>query len=400
LEAQEQRTIAVIDDDGLIRNLIETILGAGGYRVVSTGDPTAAVAMVEREAPDLVLCDIAMPMMDGYQVLQALQANPETAHRPVMFLTAHREFSERVQAFRMGVVDYVAKPFTRDMLLKKIERVLQGLDRKAAAAPDAPASPGEAARLPGGTEGLPSFEALPEGLRSVLVVDDNALFRRFLRDLLQDRGFTVYQAASGEEGLEVALERRPWLILADVRMAGMDGFEFCRKVRAHALLRHAPLVFLSAQDDYTDRYKGLEAGADEFLSKGTPVRELLIRIQLLLGRFAELGAPSQQEPGMEGGIEVIGAPGFLQMCHLGGLSGVCLVRSQGRVFDVRFRSGQIVGAHSGVLRGADAVFDFLSWTDGRFFFTSGDPGPGTPIEMTFDQLLLEGCRRLDESRRR
>ena len=85
--------------------------------------------LARRENPDLVLCDIAMPGIDGYGVLQALQSDPATARFPVVFLTAHREFSERVRAFRFGVVDYVTKPFNREILIRKVEKVLGGLGR-------------------------------------------------------------------------------------------------------------------------------------------------------------------------------------------------------------------------------------------------------------------------------
>src|SRR5207244_1515835 len=86
-------------------------------------------------------------------------------------------------------------------------------------------------RLPGHGPDL-SFEALPEVVRDVLVVDDNKAFRKFLSGLLERQGFTVHEAADGEDGLRLALERRPWLILTDVRMPAMDGFEFCRRVRS------------------------------------------------------------------------------------------------------------------------------------------------------------------------
>src|SRR5262245_45582948 len=80
-----------------------------------------------------------MPAMDGYAVLRALQADPETARCPVVFLSGHRDFSERVRAFRVGVVDYLTKPFTRDVLLKKIERVLEARGRRPEPPVDRPA---------------------------------------------------------------------------------------------------------------------------------------------------------------------------------------------------------------------------------------------------------------------
>ncbi len=456
----------MIEDEAGIRTLLDNFLSPAGYRVAMTGVPAEAVGLVKRERPDLVLCDIAMPGMDGYHVLRALQADPETAGYPVVFLTAHREFTERVQAFRFGVVDYITKPFAREFLLRKIERVLDGLaSRPGVATAEAHTSDllledvrrdrrtgvlsvggdgaaaariviqqgavveetgvsrdgGAAARfqeldphhehivthdpghdptaLPGPVGELPRFDELPDHLRSVLVVDDNPFFLRFLSHLLASSGLKVFEATAGEEALRIALAERPWLILTDVQMPGADGFELCRRVRSHSLIRHTPLIFLSGWDDYKERYHGLEAGADEYLSKQTPIRELLIRIQLIMRRYSDLGQRGRKGPGMEGSIEVVGAPGFLQMCHLGRLTGTCTVRSDAGTVQVRFRDGEIVGAEMGATSGADAVFAFLAWTRGHFEFTPGDPGPGAPLGEGFQQIVLEGCRRLDEAAR-
>ena len=97
-------------------------------------------------------------------------------------------------------------------------------------------------------------------------------------------------------------------------------------------------------------------------------------------------------------IEVAGAPGILQMWHQGRLSGVCTVRSGTQVFEARFRDGEIVYAGLGERSGAEAVFGFLGWERGVFRFVPGEVD-GSPIGESFDQLLLEGCRRLDEERR-
>jgi CheY-like chemotaxis protein len=252
--------------------------------------------------------------------------------------------------------------------------------------------------LPLGEGSVPPFSALPPMLRRVLIADDNRAFRRFLADALSKHGFEVHEAKDGEEALRLTLEKRPWLILADVSMPVMDGFQFCKRVRAHSLVSHTPLVFLSGWDDYRDRHRGLRLGADEFLSKQTPVRELLIRIFILLQRYSDAGA-STGGSALEGGIEVIGPPALLQMWHQGRLSGVCSVRSGTRVFSARFREGEIVGASLEQLQGEAAVYAFLEWTRGHFRFVPGEVAAGAPLGVSFDQLLLEGCRRLDEARR-
>ena len=462
MAGRDRRRIVVIDDDDEMRGLVRHFLESGGYRVADTGDSASAAAFVRQHDPALVLCDIAMPGVDGYGVLRELQSDPATARYPVVFLTAQCEFTERVQAFRYGVVDYVAKPFTRELLLRKVEKILQERARRSGVVEGEGAAPssellegvqrearsglltvegveGEAKvvmragevveatgvpatddptararfeeidaehediashdppRLPGPPPDL-SFDTLPEVVRDVLVVDDNKAFRKFLAGLLEGQGFTVHEAADGEEGLRLALERRPWLILTDVRMPGMDGFEFCRRIRGHSLTRQTPLLFLSGWDDYKQRYQGLELGADDFLSKETPIRELLIRVQLLMRRYADLGVRARKGAGMEGQIEVVGAPGVLQVCHLTRLTGRLSAVDAGRRADVRFREGEIVDAQCEDMWGEDAVFAFLAWSQGRFHFHPGDPGEGVPLGESFNQMILEGCRRLDEKR--
>jgi DNA-binding response OmpR family regulator len=411
--------ILVIEDDEETRALLEGILGFEGHTVVSSADPSRAVALAKAEAPDLILSDITMPVMDGYAVLKALQSDPATAAMPVVFLSGHKDFSERVRAFRFGVIDYISKPFTRETLVRKVARILEGRSRRPGwagePAPDERAprpaaaslrptpeltfdgEPQDPPSLPQTAARLPTFDSFPEAFRNVLVVDDNAFFRRFLRDLLSGQGFTVHEAADGEDGLRVALDKHPWLILTDVRMPGTDGFEFCRNVRAHTLIRQTPLLFLSGWDEHKQRYHGLKLGADDFLSKETSVRELLIRIQLVMKRYADLD--EQKGAGMQGEIAILGVPGALQVCHLSRLSGVLVAESGTRLATIRFRDGEVVGAECDGLEGEYGFFAFIAWETGTFRFTSGDPGDGEVIGEKFDRLLLEGCRRLDEANR-
>jgi DNA-binding response OmpR family regulator len=413
------RTIVVVDDDEKARRDLEALLSGAGYRVKSSAE-AAGVAAVRGAAADVVLSGVHKAGADAYPFLKALRSDPATAPVPVLVVGPAGDLSERMRAFRQGAVEYVVRPFTPDALRRKIERILESRDRQRAAAPTG-TEPAKAdavepvqfeeldpddteplaldpPSLPASRGRLPSFELVPEVLRDVLVVDDNAVFRHFLRDLLVGHGFTVHEAVDGEDGLRVALEHRPWLILTDVRMPGGDGFEFCRRVRSHSLIRQTPLLFLSGWDDYRQRYRGLELGADDFLSKETSVRELLIRIQLLMRRYSDLSR-DRQEAGMSGEIEMIGAPGILQVCHLSRLTGTLEAQRDGGEARVRFREGEVVGADCHGTTGTDALYAFLAWETGRFTFTPGDPGPGAPVGSSFNQLLLEGCRRLDESRR-
>jgi len=420
----EHRSILVVDGDDGSRALVEGVLTVARYRVVSPGEPAAAG---RSEMPDLVLADIASGVMEavprwqrrktdreaggaavgeGYAMLRALEADPAAPCHAVVVLNDDL-WRERPQRPRFGVVGYVPKPVAQDTLLTTLREVFRAAERRGsdpgrgaylAADPDLELAPERDA----GPVALPSsagagFEALPAPLRIALIVDAEDSFRDFLHSLLVSQGFTVYEAADGEEGLRVALEIRPWLILTDVNMPGMDGFEFCRRVRNHSLLRQTPLVFVSEWDDYRERYHALKLGADDYISKRTPPREMLIRLQILLRRYTDVGTRTRKGAGMQGGLELIGPPGVLQMCHLGRFTGACSARSGTRRIEIRFREGEIVWARSDVGLGAEAIYEFMSWTKGHFEFLPGDPGPGAPLSQGFEYLLLEGCRRLDEA---
>ena len=268
--------------------------------------------------------------------------------------------------------------------------------------------------IPGGQRGyvdedMPDFNTVPPMLRTVLIADEDAAFRKYLAMPLAAQGFTIYEAADGSAAWQLAVQNRPWMILADISMPEVDGFEFCRRVRNHPLLSRMPLLFISGSDKYKERYRALQIGADDFLSKNMPIRELLMRIQLLMTRYSDLSASGEQKPGatdvagaFQGRIEVFGAPALLQMCAQGRLTGLftALAEDAANTATVMgLREGDIISATAGASTGPEGVYAFLGWEKGSFKFTPGDPGAGTPLAQSVEHLLLEGCRILDESRK-
>jgi DNA-binding response OmpR family regulator len=256
---------------------------------------------------------------------------------------------------------------------------------------------------------MPDFNTVPPLLRTALIADEDAAFRKLLAMPLAAQGFTIHEAADGARAWELALQHRPWLILADISMPEVDGFEFCRRVRSHALLSRKLVLFVSGSDKYKERYRALRIGADDFLSKSLPIRELLMRIQLFMTRYSDLHFPADWKPGaspgegaLEGRLEVFGAPALLQLCNQGRLTGTLsagTAQTEKDAVTLAFREGEIISALAGAKLGAEAVYEFLGWDKGGFRFTAGDPGPGTPLAESVEALLLEGCRRLDELRR-
>jgi CheY-like chemotaxis protein len=258
-------------------------------------------------------------------------------------------------------------------------------------------------------EDMPDFNTVPPMLRRVLIADEDAAFRKYLAMPLAAQGFTIYEAADGSAAWQLAVQNRPWMILADISMPEVDGFEFCRRVRNHPLLSRVPVLFISGSDKYKERYRALQIGADDFLSKSMPIRELLMRIQLIMTRYSDLSASREQQSGaadvagaFQGRIEVFGAPALLQMCSQGRLTGLFTALAEDAANTVTvmgFREGAIISATAGTASGARGVYAFLGWEKGSFEFTPGEPGPGEPLAQSVEHLLLEGCRLLDESRK-
>ena len=92
---------------------------------------------------------------------------------------------------------------------------------------------------------MPDFNTVPPMLRSVLIADEDAAFRKYLAMPLAAQGFTIFEAADGSAAWQLAVQNRPWMILADISMPELDGFEFCRRVRNHPMLSRLPLLFIS-----------------------------------------------------------------------------------------------------------------------------------------------------------
>jgi DNA-binding response OmpR family regulator len=137
------------------------------------------------------------------------------------------------------------------------------------------------------------------GAQTILIVEDEPAIVAAVRERLEREGFAVLTAASGEAALAAFAEAGPDLLLIDLGLPGIDGFELLRRVRAQGL--DAPVIILSARGDEIDRVVGLELGADDYLVKPFSVRELAARVRALLRRTAEVAALRAQVAAAQGG---------------------------------------------------------------------------------------------------
>ncbi|MFZ6013859.1 MAG: response regulator transcription factor [Bacteroidota bacterium] len=116
------KTVLIIEDNLEIRENTIEILELGGFKVISAGNGKEGIVMAVREKPDIILCDIMMPEVDGYQVIRELKADPATSNIPFIYLTASGEKSEVKLAMDMGANGYVRKPFDVRELMQEINK--------------------------------------------------------------------------------------------------------------------------------------------------------------------------------------------------------------------------------------------------------------------------------------
>jgi DNA-binding response OmpR family regulator len=124
----EKKKILVVDDEDDILRFLELVLKEKGYDVVTAAGGHEALTQAQIERPDLVLLDIMMPQMDGWEVLKLLRVDEETSHIPVAMLSARTEAKDRVQGLQEGAIDYICKPFSLQELLGKIEAIFAQMD--------------------------------------------------------------------------------------------------------------------------------------------------------------------------------------------------------------------------------------------------------------------------------
>jgi len=236
--------VLVIDDDPEMVVLLERALEGSNYRVFGALSADEGVRKAHEVNPDAILLDVMMPETDGWRALHRLKRDPGIAHIPVVM---HTIVADQALGFSLGATDYLVKPVEREQLLTALSR-------------------------------LKPVESGP-----VLVVDDDENIRALLAAILSEEHIPVAQAASGEEALRLVIERLPRLIVLDLMMPGLDGFDVLRRLRADERTRHVPVVIVTAKSLTRDEERLLSNEASMVVTKnGLPLEQLLGQVRSVL----------------------------------------------------------------------------------------------------------------------
>jgi signal transduction histidine kinase/DNA-binding response OmpR family regulator len=240
--------VLVIDDDVHSRDLLQRTLEGVGYRVVVAGDGASGVALARELRPQVITLDILMPGMDGWAVLSELKSDPVTSEIPVVMLSIA---PDRDLAYVMGAVESLPKPIDRRVLRDVLRRYIT------------------------------------DGRNRVLVVDDDENSRRLLVRHVESEGWEAVEAQNGAVALDRVRESTPDLVLLDLMMPVMDGFEFVEQLRAVDDHRELPIVVVTAKTLTADDQARLRGSVERVIDKGQGTSEEVLRsIRELAGSSA------------------------------------------------------------------------------------------------------------------
>ena len=251
-----QPSILVIDDDLTVHQYTQSYLGDLGVAIYSAFSGEEGINLAQDILPDAIILDIQMPTMSGWEVLKELKCQPLTSGIPIILLTIN---DEQHESYEVGANDYLFKPIDRDRLITTVDK----------------------------------YRADSQSRLSVLVVEDDINVRSMLKRMLEKENCIVAEAQDGYEALEIMLSQAPQLILLDLMMPNVDGFEFIHLLRLqqHMDMTTTPIVILTAKDLSNDDYIRLSGSVQKILQKSnTTSTEILTEIVQRLYKFGILTA--------------------------------------------------------------------------------------------------------------
>ncbi|MGC9372397.1 MAG: response regulator [Thermovirgaceae bacterium] len=219
-KTKEKGVVLIVDDEEAVRSNLSQVLERRGYRTLNAASGEEAIRLAKEHHPDVITLDVVMPDVDGWEVLQRLKSSRETCEIPILVVSVSEE---RKRGFALGAVGYLTKPVDPERLFAEIEKLV--------------------ARRP----------------KRVLVVDDNPVDRQAFSRALAGKGFTIVEAEGGEDCLEKIPVIAPDLVVLDLMMPDVSGFEVLDRIRRNEKTKTLPVIVVTARDlsaEEKDRLRG------------------------------------------------------------------------------------------------------------------------------------------------
>lgn len=260
--ASNSLKILVIDDSTTFRSELSEHLVTAGYRVETAADGEEGLRVAAAVWPDGIVVDGVLPGIDGATVVRRIRLDPGLQQTPCLLLTGAEDVAGEVLALDAGADAFARKSEETGVILARLSAMLrtaeQSRDR--------------------------SHGASLMGPKTILAVDDSRTFLEELSEQLRRGGYEVAKAGSGKEALDLLAVQSVDGILLDVVMPGLSGTEVCRRIKGSPLLRNVPLIMLTAVDEHEAMIQGINAGADDYVTKSSDFSVVAARLRAQLRR--------------------------------------------------------------------------------------------------------------------
>lgn len=263
--ATNKGKILIIEDEEILVDVLRKKLEQQEYEVFTAKDGEEGLEKVDKLSPDLILLDIVMPKVDGYEVLTAMKKKYGDKFPPVIIISNSGQPVEIEKVMQLGAKNYIIKAqFTPEEVVEKVNQLMDGADNTATKV----STDGESADS-----------------TNVLIIEDDQFLRDLLTTKLKKENFSVSTAIDGPGGIEKILKEKPDVVLLDIILPGIDGFEILKRVRSNSdeSIVETPVILLSNLGQEADVEKGRKLGASDYLIKSNfTIDEIIEKIHSTL----------------------------------------------------------------------------------------------------------------------
>lgn len=237
----QQTKILIIEDEEILLEVLQKKLIYEGYNIDTAEDGETGLEKIKKFMPDLILLDIILPKLDGFGILEILHQDQKLSSIPIIIISNSGQPVEIDRAIRLGAKDYLVKTeFDPMEVIEKVKNLL-GHNK----------------------------QTCSNNKTKILIIEDDQFLRELCEKKLQKEGFIVSTAADGESGFKKIVEEKPNLILLDIVLPSMDGFEVLKRVRKNPDMEIAtiPIIVLSNLGQDNDLEKAKKLGVNNYLVK-------------------------------------------------------------------------------------------------------------------------------------
>ena len=288
-DGAHKHRILVVDDDPVNTKLLTSMLQTEKYHVITAYNGKGGLEKTYQEHPDLILLDIMMPDIDGYEVTRRLKNDPKTGHIPIMLVTALDGKEDKKRGLESGADEFLNKPINLSELRARVQSLLrlkvyqEQLNTRTQSQ--------EFMLKPVGSD-APAEETILSP--SILLVENDANEAQLFEQYLAQGTVRLKVVGDGEEALAFAESEPVDLILMDVLLPGIDGFQVIERLKKTSEHKNVQVVVVTSLDGRDDKIRGIDLGVDDYLIKPVNREELTARVKALLKKKAYMDRLSNQ----------------------------------------------------------------------------------------------------------